>query len=325
MADLKLSFACGPYDRMESLRLGQVKPDGIELQYVAIRSPRQIFDKMGGKNPEFDAAEFSASEYISQVDRGDCQFVALPVFPSKCFRHSFVYCNRRAGIRTPKDLEGKRIGTPLYTQTAAVWLRGILTHEYGVDFSRVHWVQGAMEKAGTHGTPSAPALLKPLPIERAPAEKSLSELLESGAIDATLGSRGPEPLADYPSVARLFPDYRNVERDYFRRTGICPIMHLVVVKKAIYEKNPWIAESLCKAFEDSRRRALEDLQYPGALRFMLPWLYDDLEEIDEVFGGDPWPYGIEKNRATMEALVLYLVEQNFIRTKFPLDKLFVKV
>jgi len=325
MAQLKLTFACGPYDRMDSLRTGAVKPEGIDLEFVSIRSPRQIFDKMGGKNPEFDASEFSASEYISQVDRGDCQFVALPVFPSICFRHSYVYMNRRAGIRQPRDLEGKRIGTPLYTQTAAVWLRGILTHEYGVDFSGVQWVQGAMEKVGTHGTPSAPALLKPVKIEKAPPDKSLSDLLESGDIDASLGSRGPDPLSDYPSVARLFPDYRQVERDYFRRTGICPIMHLVVVKKAVYDKNPWIAESLAKALEESRRLALQDMQYPGALRFMLPWLAYDLEEIDEIFGGDPWPYGLENNRATMEALVQYLVEQNFIRTKIPLEKLFVKI
>jgi 4,5-dihydroxyphthalate decarboxylase len=325
MADVKITFACGPYDRMEALKSGAVRPEGIDLQFVSIRSPRQIFDKMGGRNAEFDASEFSASEYISQFDRGDCQFVALPVFPSICFRHSFIYHNRRKGIRKPKDLEGKRIGTPLYTQTAAVWIRGILTHEYGVDFSKVTWVQGAMEKAGTHGTPSAPDLLKPVKIERAPADKSVSDLLESGAIDATLGSRGPEPLSAYPSVARLFPDYRAVERDYYRRTRICPIMHTVVLKKTIYEKNPWVAESLYKAFEESRRRALEDMKYPGALRFMLPWLGDDLDEIDEVFGGDPWPYGLEAQRPTMEALVQYLAEQNFIKAKMPLEKLFVKV
>jgi 4,5-dihydroxyphthalate decarboxylase len=325
MADLKLTFACGPYDRMEALKSGAVKPDGIDLQYVSIRSPRQIFDKMGGRNAEFDASEFSSSEYISQYGRGDTQFVALPVFPSICFRHSFIYYNRRAGIRKPKDLEGKRIGTPLYTQTAAVWIRGILEHEYGVDFSRVHWVQGAMEKAGTHGTPSAPDLLKPVKIEKAPADKSLSELLESGAIDATLGSRGPEPLAAYPSVARLFPDYRKIEADYFRRTRICPIMHLVVVKKEIYEKNPWIAKSLFDAFEKSRKLALEDMKYPGALRFMLPWLGDDIDEIEDVFGGDPWPYGLEAQRPTMEALVQYMVEQNFVKEKYPLEKLFVKI
>jgi 4,5-dihydroxyphthalate decarboxylase len=325
MADVKITFACGPYDRMEALKSGAVKPEGIDLQFVSIRSPRTIFDKMGGRNPEFDSSEFSASEYVSQYDRGDCQFIALPVFPSICFRHSFIYYNRRAGIRKPKDLEGKRIGTPLYTQTAAVWIRGILTHEYGVDFSKVTWVQGAMEKVGTHGTPSAPDLLKPVKIERAPADKSVSDLLESGAVDATLGSRGPDPISDYPSVARLFPDYRAVERDYFRRTRICPIMHTVVLKKSIYEKNPWIAESLYKALEESRRRALEDMKYPGALRFMLPWLGDDLDEIEDVFGGDPWPYGLEAQRPTMEALVQYLAEQNFIKAKIPLEKLFVKV
>jgi 4,5-dihydroxyphthalate decarboxylase len=324
MANLKMTFACGPYDRMEALRTGEVKPEGIDLEFVAIRSPRQIFDRMAGRQ-EFDASELSASEYVSQVGRGDCPFVALPVFPSKFFRHGFVFYNRRTRIRAPKDLEGKRIGVPLYTQTAAVWIRGMLTDDYGVDFGGVHWVQGAVEKAGSHGTPSAPPLLKPVKIETAPRDKSLSDMIESGAIDALLGSRGPEPLSAYPSVARMFPDYRQVEKDYFRRTDICPIMHLVAIKRDVYEKNKWIAASLYKAFEESRLRALADLTYPGALRHMLPWLAADLEEIDEVFGGDPWPYGVERNRATMETLVRYLVEQDFIRKLIPLDDLFVPV
>jgi 4,5-dihydroxyphthalate decarboxylase len=324
MAKLKMTFACGPYDRMEALRTGEVTPEGIDLEFIAIRSPRQIFDRMAGKQ-EFDASELSYSEFVSGHVKGDSPFVGLPVFPSKCFRHGFIYRNRSKNIRTPKDLEGKRIGTPLYTQTAAVWARGILADDYGVDFSKVLWVQGAMEKPGSHGNPSAPPLLKPVDMEIAPNDRSLSDMLESGEVDASLGSRGPEPLRAYPNVDRLFPDYRDVERDYFRRTSIIPIMHIVAIKREVYEKNPWIGPSLYKALEESRRRGLADLTYPGALKLMLPWLPHDLEEIDEVFGGDPWPYGIEKNRNNCETLVRYLHEQNFIARRPTLDELFVPV
>src|SRR6516162_1773001 len=162
---LRLTFACGKYDRMEALRTGDVTVEGIDLNYVAIENPREIFDRMGNGH-EFDAAEFSSSEFISRMARGNCPFVAIPVFPSRVFRHSYIYINCKSGIRTPKDLEGKRVGVALYTQTAAVWIRGHLAHQYGVDLSSIRWVQGAIEKAGPHGNPHAQPLLKPVAIEQ---------------------------------------------------------------------------------------------------------------------------------------------------------------
>src|SRR5262249_43302061 len=159
------TFACGNYDRMAALRTGDVTVEGIDLDYIAIDSPREIFDRMGGRQ-EFDIAEFSASEFISRFSRGDCPFVALPVFPSRVFRPRYIYVTRHAGIAAPKELEHRRVGVALYTQTAAVWIRGHLAHQYGVDLSTIRWVEGAVEKGGPHGSPHAPPLLRPAAIER---------------------------------------------------------------------------------------------------------------------------------------------------------------
>lgn len=324
MTDLKLTFACGLYDRMLRLYTKEVKPRGIDLQFLANDEPREIFDRMAGKL-EFDVSEMSGSEYISRLGANQCPFVALPVFASRVFRHSFVFINKRAGIRTPKDLEGKRIGVPLYTMSAAMWIRGLLQHEYGVDLSSVTWIEGALKSAGAHGKPSAMPLLKPANIEINKSGKAMSTLLAEGAVDAVISSRAVEGLGTNPDIARLFPDYREVEKDYYRRTRIFPIMHLVVIKRDVYEKHPFVAQSLYDAFCDSRRRALHLMRELGALRYMLPWLTADIDEIDDVFGGDPWPYGVTANRPTLEAMVSYMVEQNFIPRTIPVEELFAKV
>lgn len=322
MSKLRLTFACGGYDRMQPLQWGAVQPEGIDLNFLEINAPREIFDRMSGRR-EFEVSEMSASEFICQTGRGQKHFVALPVFPSKVFRHGFMFVNRRAGIGSPKDLEGKRVGMPLYTQTAMIWVRGHLQHDYDVDLSKIHWVQGAVEKAGSHGNPHALPLLKPVPIEVNHTDKSLGQLLAEGAIDAVVGSRAPE--VRHPDIVRLFPDYRAVEREYYKRTKIHPIMHLVVIRREVYEANPWIGSSLYKAFEESKRRAIEAMRFSGAQRLMLPWLYADIDEYEAVFGDDPWPYGVEANRPTLEAMVAYMVEQDFIAKPIPVDDLFIPV
>ncbi len=324
MSDLRLNFACGNYDRMEALRNGVVDVEGIDLDYIEMKRPREIFDRMAQKQ-EFDMSEMSSSEFIAMTARGDNPFVGLPVFPSKAFRHGFICINRNAGIATAKDLEGRRVGTPLYTQSASIYVRGHLQHDYCVDLDTIHWVQGAVEKVGSHGHPEPPKLLEPIEIEYNTGDKSLSELLADGEIDAIVGSRLPTNLGIHPDVVRLFPDYRAVERDYYRRTRIHPIMHLVVIRRDVYDANPWIAASLWKAFEAAKAWALEEMRFSGAQRYMLPWLYPDLDEIDELFGGDPWPYGVEANRPTLEAYVQYMVEQKFIAEAMPIESLFVPV
>ncbi|MBT3887483.1 MAG: ABC transporter substrate-binding protein [Rhodospirillaceae bacterium] len=324
MTDLKMTFACGDYDRMEALMRGEIVPEGIELQFEAIQAPREIFDRMVQKR-EFMMAELSSSEFISMTGQGDCPFVALPVFPSKAFRHGFICINKNAGIKSPKDLAGKRIGTPLYTQTAAVWIRGMLETDYGVDLSGVHWLQGAIEKPGSHGHAKVPPLLKPVDIEINETGKSLSDLLADGELDAVLGSRMPDSVVTSGDVDWLFPDFRQEEKDYYARTGIHPIMHLVAIRREDYEANPWIAKPLYDAFCKSKDIALKKMGFSGAQKIMLPFLYGDLVEVDQLFGGDPWPYGVEANRKTLEALVAHLVEQRLIAESLDVDDLFLDV
>jgi 4,5-dihydroxyphthalate decarboxylase len=277
-----------------------------------------------GRNLEFDACEMSSSEVFSRYAAGRREMVAVPVFPSRVFRHGFITVNRKA-VKTPKDLEGKRIGVPLYTQTAALFIRGLLSDEHGVDLSGVHWVQGATNSADSHGNSAAPPLLKPVSIEQNRSGRSLSELLERNDIQAIIGSGLPDALRTNPDVQRLFPDFHAAELDYYRRTRIFPIMHLVAIRRDVYEKHPFIATSLYKAMNEAKDIALEKMRHVGALRYMLPGMTAELDEIDDVFGGDPWPYGIEPNRPTLEALVRYMAEQSLIKAPIPVDDLFVPI
>jgi 4,5-dihydroxyphthalate decarboxylase len=323
MSRLPLTYASCRYDRIEPLRSGEVPIEGIDLNVIVFPSGRQIFDRMVG-GQEFDASELSASEFISLLGRGNSPFVAIPVFPSRAFRHGYIFVNRRSGIRTPKDLEGRRVGLPLYTQTAAIWLRGHLAHQFGVDINAIRWVEGAVETGGSHGNPHALPLLKPASIERNLSGRPLSELLAAGEIDAYLGSRKPPAFGTNPDVVRLLPNHRALERELYERERIFPIMHLVAIRRALYERHPWIANSLYAAFVEAKRIARARLRYAGSLAAMLPWLQDEIEEIDEVFpGGDPFAYGVEPNRPTLEALVRYMVEQHFIPRAMPVEELFV--
>jgi 4,5-dihydroxyphthalate decarboxylase len=326
MSKLPLTFACGPYDRMEALRYGIIEIEGIDLNFIPIQAPREIFDRMVGGR-QFDVSELSLAEYVTMTAQAISPFVAIPVFPSKVFRHSFICVNRKAGINEPKDLAGKRIGTPLYTMTAAIWIRGDLENIYGVDLSQVQWIQGAVEKPGTHGKPPAPPqLLRPVDVTPNRSDKSLSDMLADGEIDAILGSRMPDSVRTHPDkVAHLFPNFRDEEKRYYRQYGIHPIMHLVVIRKEVYERHPWIAQSLFKAFVAAKDWAVGLMRFSGAQRYMLPWLFDDLRELDEVFGDDPWPYGIDKNRAALETFVRYMHQQGFIASELPIEQLFAPI
>src|ERR1700719_847106 len=181
MANLQLTFASALYDRMQPIYTGEVKPDGIDLNFIRIEQPRPIFDRMSG-GQEFDVAEYSSSEYVQRYANKQCPFVAIPVFPSRAFRHGFIAVHRKAGIKTPKDLEGKRVGVPLFTMTAAIYINGLLQHEYGVDLRKIHWVQGAMNTGGAHGSPTVLPLLDPISIEQNRSSKSMSDLIEERAV-----------------------------------------------------------------------------------------------------------------------------------------------
>jgi len=321
MSKLPITFACGLYDRMLALYTREVEADGIDLNFLAIDSPREIFDRMSGAQ-EFDVSEMSSSEYVARFAAGDCPFVALPVFPSRVFRHGHIAIDRRA-IATPQDLAGKRIGVPIYGMTAAIFIRGLLQHDFGVDLANVRWVEGALNEAKPHGHPTKVKLSRPVSIEANSSGKSLSDLIAAGEISATIAPGLPKSANRDPNVGRLFPDYLAREKDYYARTRVFPIMHLVVIRRDIYERHPFVATSLYRAFCAAKDLALQKMRTGGTLRYMLPWMAAEIEEIDEVFGGDPWPYGVEPNRATLTALVQYMAEQGLIAAPVPIGDLFV--
>jgi 4,5-dihydroxyphthalate decarboxylase len=325
MPNVPINFACGLYDRMLALYTGEVKPEDVDLRYRVEENPRNIFDQMGGKLA-FDTCEMSSSEFVTRLAAGQCPMVAIPVFPSRIFRHSYIIINRRSGIRHPKDLEGKRVGVPLYTVSALVYMRGMLQHEYGVDLSKIHWVQGDMHSARpVHGNPSVMPLVRPVPIEANASGKSLDALLQANEISAVMAAFMPPSFGKNPDIVRLFPDYRATEEAYYRKTGIFPIMHLVAIRRDVYEAHPFIAASLYRAFCRSRELALERLLSRGASFAMLPWLKSDAERMVELFGGELWPYGIEPNRKTLEAFIAYLHEQAMIASPMRIEELFVPV
>jgi 4,5-dihydroxyphthalate decarboxylase len=321
---LPLTMACGPYDRMEALAQGHVRPEAIDLRYVAIQSPPEIFARMI-KTGSFDVAEMSLAHYMIMRTRGEFPFVAIPVFPSRVFRHGFIFINKNAGIAKPKDLEGKRVGVQEYRQTAGVWVRGTLQHEYGVDLKTLEWREGGVNEPRP---PDDTMDLRPLggiKIELIPHDRTLNDMLEAGEIDAYFGARRPGALDRGRNVARLFPDYRQREKDYYRRTGFHPIMHTLVIREDLYRKEPWVPESLYKACEESKRWMLRQMRFSGAQRFMFPWLHDEIAEMDELMGPNPWPYGVEANRNMLEAFNGYLVEQGFLERSLPIDELFTPI
>ena len=324
MSDLSLSLACGPYDRMEALRYGDVKPDGIDLDYIMVSPPHAIFDRMVATN-EFHVSEMSGALYLASRGRGTFPFVAIPVFPSRVFRHGNIFVNRRSNIESPKDLEGKRVGLQEYRQTAALWIRGILRDEYGVDTDTIQWVQGGVNVARQVNPQVDIRPDRELRIEPLADGDMISDALAEGRIDAMIGAQIPTSFHTSDNVSRLFPDYRATERDYFTKTGHFPVMHTMVMQEQLYKENPWIAASLFKACEESKKQAMENMRFSGAHCYMTPWLGDDVEEIDRVFGGDPWPYGLEANRDHLGTMVRYLVEEGFLDEAPPLDDLFVSV
>jgi 4,5-dihydroxyphthalate decarboxylase len=239
-------------------------------------------------------------------------FVAIPVFPSRMFRHSCIYTNTESGIHEPADLRGRRVGCPEYQMTAAVWIKGILADDYGVPVDSVTYYTGGLEQPGRRETPLQldGSGISVVPIGD---DRTLSQMLESGEIDALYTAHAPSCFArGAPNVARLFSDAKAVEMDYFARTGIFPIMHTVVVKQSLLDTHPWVAQSLSRAFEEAKAFAYEDIQETTALKFTLPWLVDAAEEARALMGHDFWPYGLERNRQTLETFLRYSFEQRLI-------------
>jgi|LauGreDrversion4_2_1035121.scaffolds.fasta_scaffold285064_1 4,5-dihydroxyphthalate decarboxylase len=321
---LQLTMACGPYDRMEALAQGLVKPEGIDLRYLAIQSPPEIFARMI-KTRSFDIAEMSLAHYCIMRSRGEFPFIAIPIFPSRVFRHGYIYVNKNAGIREPRDLEGKRVGVQEYRQTAGVWIRGILQHEYGVNLDSITWLEGGVNEARGPDHEMDLRPVRPIKLELIAEGRTLNDMLEAGEIDAYFGARRPAALDKGKNVARLFPDYRAREKEFYQRTGFHPIMHTLVMREELYQEHPWVAESLYKAANDSKAWALRQMRFSGAQRWMLPWLFDEIAEMDALMGPDPWPYGTVANEKILNAFRGYLVDQAFLEKALPIDDLFTPI
>jgi len=315
MAKLKLTLACGNYDRTRALIDGTVRPEGIDLNYLPL-TPGETFWRMLN-NEEFDASEMSLSTYTILRSQGDQRFIALPVFPSRIFRHSCIYIHSATGIQKPQDLKGKRIGVGDYQMTAAIWVRGLLNHEYQVSEDELRWVVGAPIQTGIN-------LPAQIPIERISPGQSLEKMLEVGEIDALISVVIPQSFRTKdPHVKRLFPNYREVETEYYRRTRIFPIMHTFVLKTGLFQKEPWVAISLYKAFVQAKELNYRRLYDTNALAASLPWLIDEIETSRRIFGEDIWDYSIEGSRPTLEALVQYLDEQELTRRRMRVEEQFV--
>lgn len=320
MSKLRLTLGCWNYDRTRALMDGSVRPDGIDLNYLDMAVEETFFRML--RHQEFDAAELSLSSYCVSLSLPHPPFVAIPVFPSRFFRHSCIYVNARSGILEPRDLIGKRVGTPEYQMTAPVWIRGILAEHYGVPVDSVVYYTGGEEEPGR---PEKIKLDLPPNIRVQPIgpTQTLSQMLLEGEIDALYTARMPSSFrAGGGRVRRLFENYPEVERQYFRDTGIFPIMHTVAIRRDVYEASRWVAQSLCKAFAQAQRRCYEDLQETAALKAMLPWLTAHLEEARREMGDDYWPYGLERNRKTLSIFLKYHHEQGLSKRLLAPEELF---
>lgn len=320
---LMLTFACAPYDRMQPLFDGSVKIEGVEIRPIPIGQPVEIFGPMLARDA-FDIAEMSFTHCFVLYANGRARFRTLPVFPSRMFRHGFIFVNRHAGINAPADLAGKRIGVQGFQMTAAVWIRGLLREDYDVSFADVKWYEGGVNEAALAGTESTSMHPPGLRVRSAPPDQTLSAMLAAGEIDALIGATIPESLYTSDRVARLFPQTHDVERAYFERTSIFPIMHGLVVRSSLLAEHPWLGPAIVRACEEAKAKALSAVRFSGSLRYMLPWLRESIEEIDQVFDGDPWVYGIQKNRAALTAFNRYLVDDGFLSEMLALETLFVK-
>ena len=320
MSRLTLSFGCWNYDRTRALADGSVAPDGIDLNYLEMPVEETFFRML--RHREFDVAEMSLSSYTLSLFREPRQFVAIPVFPSRFFRHSCIYVNANAGIRAPADLIGKRVGNPEYQMTAPVWIRGILSDHYGVPVDSVTYVTGGEEQPGR--SEKIKLDLPPaIRVERIGPTQTLAQMLRDGEIDALYTARTPSSFhAGDGRVRRLFENYPDVERAYFRDTGMFPIMHTVVLRRDVYEQHRWAAQSLYKAFVEAQRRTYADLRESAALKAMLPWLTAHVEETVALMGDDWWPYGLARNRDTLRTFLRYSHEQGLAKRVLEPEELF---
>lgn len=318
MSRLPLTLAISEYDHVADLVNGRVVPEGIDLTWLDLQIEETHFRAMAFR--EFDASELSFGKYASLISQGDLSLTAIPVFPLRMPRHSSIYIRCDGPVQKPADLVGRRVGIPEWAQTASVYTRGFLVHQFGVDLSSIEWFQAGVNQAGRAEKvklklPSG-IRLKPVP------EKSLSEMLVSGEIDAAFTAHPPNCfLANHPNVRRLFENFVEVEKRYVRETGIFPIMHIIAIKKELLDRHPWMAMNLFTAFEEAKNRSLARALFVGS-RYPVPWSYEYAREAQDLIGKDFWPYGIVANRTTLNAFLQYAHEQGVCHRRLEPEELF---
>ncbi len=319
MNKVKLTIASTDYDHFRDFRFGLVQAEGIEHRWLNL-GHHEVFARFTF-NREWDVSELSCAKFSAQVTRDNSDVIGLPVICSRLFRFSSFYVNKKSGIKTVQDLKGKRVGSPEWAHSAAVYMRGWMHNECGVKLQDVHWYQAGANDAGREEKVEL-SLPEGVKLTRV-SDKSLSEMLASGEIDCAIIARPPTCfLEGHPDIVRLFPNYLEMEEQYFEKTKVWPIMHIMTMKKKLLEENPWIARNLLNAFNESKRRSLERLFDPAVSRYPLPWLSTYARKMRDMMHGDTFPFGVEANRPTWEQLLLYTYQQGIAHRHAKVEEIF---
>jgi 4,5-dihydroxyphthalate decarboxylase len=319
MTKLSVSVACAAYDRTWPLISGRVPIEGCDVNFV-VMDPGEAFVR-AYRSQDFDITELSASSHILTTARGDAPYIAVPAFVSRVFRHSSFYVRTDCGIRSAQDLRGKTIGVTEYQMTAGLWARGLLSDDFGVRAQEISWRRGGMDQPG--GAERTPIKPPGIDLEPIPDGKTLSGMLVAGELDAIVSAHAPAPfLQGVANIGRLWPDFRTAEEDYFRRTGLFPIMHLIGIRRSLVEQHPWLAPSVLKAFTRAKQIALEEIEDVGISRASLPWLPSDVARAKEIMGADFWPYGYPANKHAIDCMLRWSVEQGLSDRLVTAEELF---
>ncbi len=320
MKRIPLSLSVCNYDRTAALFDGRVTMEGVDLNPVALE-PEESFHR-AFKYREFDVSELSLSSHTLSVARGDNHYVGIPAYVSRLFRHSSLYIRTDRGIKSPADLRGRIVGLPEYQMTANVWLRGIITDEYGVHPREIKWRNGGLEEPGREERTKI-KLPDDVELKAIPTDRTLSDMLEKGEIDALLAARAPSCfLRGAPNVDRMWPDYPKVEEAYFKKTGVFPIMHIMGVRKSLAEAHPWLPVSIFKAFIKAKELCTHEMGQIGHLFSSLPWSVYEHERLQREMGRDYWSYGLEANHKVLDMLTRYSYEHGLSSRKVAPEELF---
>lgn len=319
MSRLTLSLSCVDYDRTRAIFEGKVRVAGCDIVPTAM-SPEEAFHR-AFKFQEFDISELSMSSYMNQVAKDGSPYVGIPAFLSRMFRHSSIYIRTDKGIDKPEDLKGKVVGVPEYQMTAALWVRGMLQDEYGLQPADMNWRDGGLEEGGKIPNVNL-KLPKGVHLETIPPDRTLSEMLDTGEIDALISARAPSCFGQNADVTRLFQDYRAAEEAYYKKTGLFPIMHIVGIRKSLVEQHPWLPVNILNAFIEAKQICYTNLAKVGHLFTTLPWPVDEFEAAKKLMGEDYWPYGVHKNAAVIEAMSRYSFEQGLTARNLTAEDLF---